>query len=332
MKLVVINRKKVLFILLSFLAVITSLILYQRFHSPTETVQMIMGGMLYQQVIDEGEGEGQALKKSSDVETYFRPSDLPVLNDRFDWNFFRDYLFKKVNEITLPDYLLSSPEETIINYFSILREAENAEKDKLIGCGSIGNGDTPYPLAYHFLSSSYQKNMTYEQYLDSFKNILHMNLIKYKEVPLYDNPTGIIRYFVEIETIEGSDKEVGYFAYYYGFVDLIKEGGLYKISNLEFHGENYLCAPIHGWFYDAEASTQIRYGGWCKLIDTLYPTIQNGYVKHLYFKGTDGSDYMIEFYRLTNDYDIEIAQYKKDDKGIWKLIHLNPEKCLKGKS
>ncbi len=48
----------------------------------------------------------------------------------------------------------------------------------------------------------------------------------------------------------------------------------------------------------------------------------------MYFKGTDGNDYLIVFYQLTNDTDIEIAQYIKSEGQDWKLTNLNPEKCL----
>jgi hypothetical protein len=158
-----------------------------------------------------------------------------------------------------------------------------------------------------------------------------MNLIKYSEISVYDNTSDIVRYFVELETIEGSEKDVAYFAYYYGFVDMIKEGEQYRISDLKFHGENYLCAPIHGWWHDAEGQVDVKYGGWCSLVEERYPTQQEDYVKNIYFKGTDGYDYLIVFYQLTNDTDIEISQYRKSKEGKWKLIKLDPEKCLENR-
>lgn len=197
-----------------------------------------------------------------DVEKYFRPSNMPVLNNRFTWRFFDNYFENTVSEIKIPDNLVSTPEDTIINYFSILREAANAQEGKGAGCGSIGYGRTPYPVAYNFLSTDYQEKLSFEQYQNTFLNILHLSLIKYKEIPVYDNPDNIIRYFVEVETIEGTEKQTAVFAYYYGFVDLIKENQQYRIKNLEFYPEDYLCAPYHGWSHDAEASVQVRYGGW----------------------------------------------------------------------
>ncbi|MDD3080568.1 MAG: hypothetical protein PHH37_15915 [Paludibacter sp.] len=295
--------------------------------------QMVMGGILYTQ--NYKKVEEKAISKAEDVEKYVRPSDLPVLNNRNIYSvirFFSQNYQNKVSEIVLPKELLKSPEETLINYFSVLRDAANIEAGKHAGCGSIGWSETPYPVAYHFLSEPYQKKLSYEEYLESFENILHTSLIKYNEVPVYNNQTGMLRYFIEIETIGGSEKNIANFTYYYGFIDLIKEDDQYKISSIEYTGENYLCAPMHGWSHDAEASVQIRYGGWCDLIKELYPTIQNGYEKNIYFAGTDGNDYLIVFFQLTNDTDIEIAQYKKNKDGTWELIKLDPEKCIKDKN
>lgn len=60
-------------------------------------------------------------------------------------------------------------------------------------------------------------------------------------------------------------------------------------------------------------------------------TNQKGYIKIVPFYGTDGKDYFIVFFQLTNDTDVEIAQYVRGDDGNWKLIKLDPEECLKEK-
>jgi hypothetical protein len=326
LKIITISRKWLFLILIALTAALTLLLLIRHFQPHKPTAGMIMGGSYSMQVI--AAEETTAFNKASAAEKYFRPSDLPVLNDRFSWRFFDKYFGKTASEISLPNYLMNTPKETIINYFSILREAANYQEGMYAGCGTIGFDKTAYPLAYNFLTRSYQENLSYEQYLATFLNILHISLIKYKEVPVYDNPSGILRYLVELETIGGSEKNIANFTYYYGFVDLLKEDNLYKISNLDFYGEDYLCAPYHGWSYDAEGSVQVRYGGWCKMIEKQYPLQQTGYVKHVFFKGKDGSDYLIVFYQLTNDTDIEIAQYRKNDTGKWELIKLDPQKCI----
>jgi len=97
---------------------------------------------------------------------------------------------------------------------------------------------------------------------------------------------------------------------------------------VRLYGEDFLCAPYHGWAHDAEEAVDIRYGEWCKLLKERHPTKVNGYVRDLFFSGTDGKEYMKRFLRLTNGTDIEIAQYRKNSSGLWELTVLKPEKCL----
>ncbi|HBV67395.1 MAG TPA: hypothetical protein DEF04_03855, partial [Clostridiales bacterium] len=309
------------------IALITSLFLFHLYYKNLFSAKMVMGGKLYKQTF--ANEEYKIKNEKLDVEKYFRPSKCPVLNDKNLNIVISNYYGKEPSEINLPDILFKTPEYSIVNYFSILREAANPEKGKLAGCGTLGQSKVPYPVAYNFLSADYQEKLSYEQYLKTFENILYINLLKLIEVPVYNENKNILRYFVEIETIEGSDKDLAYFAYYYGFIDLVKEENKYLISDLEFYGENYLCAPYHGWSYDAEANVQIRYGGWCSLIKEMYPTEQEDFVKKVSFKGTDGNDYLIVFFQLTNDTDIEIAQYIRSEGQDWKLTRLSPEKCIK---
>lgn len=323
-------RKRVFYGLISVVIILLFIILlhYPYYKDPfnKDTVSMVMGGRLYMQVSEEG--NNIIVNTDRDAEKYFRPSELPVLNDRFTWRFFDSYSGKEESEIKIPDDLLKTPEDTILNYFSILREAANFQKGKGAGCGSVGFGLASYPVAYNFLSPAFQEELPYEQYLATFQNILHISLLKYRKIPVYYNPDRILRYFVELETIEGMEKYTASFAYYYGYVDLFNNNGRYEIVNLEFHGEDFLCAPYHGWSHDAEANVQIRYGGWCSMIKEMYPVIQKGYIKNISFKGTDGNDYLIVFFQLTNDTDIEIAQFMRVEGGSWQLIRLEPEKCL----
>lgn len=279
------------------------------------TAKLVMGAALLSHKL---EPDSKVTLKPN-IENYFRPSKLPILNTRI------------LGYEPSDRYKTHSPEDSIINYFSILREAENLTKDKSGGCGTVGNAKASFPIAYSFLTPEYQKKITFKQYLKSFEGIGHTNLIKLRKLyPDLRNPKDM-RYFVEIETIEGSDKGVTYFAYYYGFIYIKKQENKYLISDMVMYGEDFLCAPYHGWFHDAEANVAIRYGDWCKLIEKKYPAKQEGYVKQISFKGTDGNDYMIEFMQLTNDTDIEAAQYMKGADGEWKVVYLNPEKCLEKK-
>ncbi|MFZ5966217.1 MAG: hypothetical protein ACOYVK_03490 [Bacillota bacterium] len=328
MRFLIDHKKKMIFLIACFtlLYFLRQYVYDDRGHS----TQMVMGGQFYQQFEDLEINDMKT--DQTDMPEYFRPSKLPILNDReFNTDFFWKYHEKEPSEINLPKSLLKTPEDTIINYFSILEHAENLTKDKMGGCGTVGNAKLPFPVAYAFLTPDYQKRVTYQDYLKSFEGIGHTSLIKLRKTPDDQSNPNNIRYFMEIETIEGSSKNVTYFAYYYGFIDIMEERNGYRIANMEFYGEDFLCAPYHGWAHNAEASVDIRYGDWCALVAKRYPTEQNGYVKNIYFKGTDGNDYLIEFYQLTNGTDIEMAQYKKDTNGSWKLVKLDPYKCLEEK-
>ncbi|GAA0343372.1 hypothetical protein GCM10008967_37270 [Bacillus carboniphilus] len=256
---------------------------------------------------------------------YFRPSCLPALNLRFQsFAFFHPYYEKKHDQIHLPTELTKTPEDTVLNYFSILREAEN-----MLGrsCGTVGHARIPFPLAYNFLSEEYKRKLSYEDYLHSFAGIGHTSLIKLCRVP---NVKHGLRFFYEMETIEGFEGKKGeYFGYYYGFIQLVHEKEGYRISEMSRIEEDFLCAPYHGWSHDAESAVEVKYGNWCKMIQKRYPTVINGYVKNIYFHGTDGAEYCLIFFSLTNGTDIEVAQFRKVGNGKWKPIRIIPEEeCL----
>jgi hypothetical protein len=294
----------------------------------TKKITLLMGAKYEQQTFGQPvERKEASSKRTTDVETYFRPSCLPIKNNLIKgYQFFSPYYEKTYKEINLPASLLRTPDETILNYFSILREAENLTINQLGGCGTVGMAKGPFPIAYNFFTKDYQKRISYREYLQSFEGIGHLNLIKLNRLS-DENET--IHYFVELETIEGSSKGVTYFAYYYGYVNLKKEQSLYKISNMKLYGEDFLCAAYHLWQHDAEAVVGIMYGEWCKLVKKQLPTKQEGYVKTIDFIGTDGEDYQFVFYQLTNDTDVLISQYKKDPKGNWESIKIDPYKCIK---
>ncbi|WP_147534400.1 hypothetical protein [Bacillus marasmi] len=265
------------------------------------------------------------IDKTTYHKKYFRPSCFPALNLRFDtWEFFAPYYDKAYDQFQIPAELAKTPEDTLLNYFSILREAAN-----LLGrhCGSVGQGTSPFPIAYNFLSKAYQKKLSYEQYVHSFAGIGHTSLIKLCRVP---DDSGGIRFFYEIETIEGFEgQKAEYFGYYYGFIQLIHEQGGYRISDISKIVEDFLCAPYHGWDHDGENVVDIKFGEWCKLIQQRYQTITNGYIKNICFRGHNGADYCIIFFTLTNGTDVEIAQFRKAGSQSWIQIHIKPEEdCL----
>lgn len=296
-------------------------ILIDLYTKSNHDVDLKLGGSYQIEEVEDNDIEVEHKKEQIDMEKYFRPSNLPILNNRtFD-----------LNKEDMSNVNFKTPQDTILNYFSLLREAANPLHNTKTGCGTLGEATLPYPIAYKYLDESYKNKVSYKKYLKSFENILHINLIKLDEVPNDSDHLNALKYFIELETIEGSNSGVGYFAYYYGYIYLKEENGLYKISDIEYFGENYLCAPYHGWAYDAELSVDIRYGDWCNLIKEKYPIEQDGYKKTISFLGTDGNEYKILFYQLTNGTDKEIAQFKKDENGKWINVILDPTKCLQEK-
>ncbi len=325
------RKKNLIKCVISGLFILLCLLLaYSMYSKSASAVRIVMGGRL--QMESETVETATAHPEKDYDEKYFRPSNLPIINTKvIKSDLLLEQQDKDPSEIVMPEQLLKTPEDTLLNYFSILKHAENLEEGRTGGCGTVGEAKLPYPLAYGFLTSDHQKKLSYSKYLESFKGIGHINLIKLKGVPKDKKQPEYLRYFVELETIEGSSKGVTYFAYYYGYVFIAREGNRYRIADVKLWGEDFLCAPYHGWAHNAEASVDIRYGEWCKLIKKRYPTKCDGYVKDIFFEGTDGKDYLIKFFQLTNGTDTEIAQYRKNLSGLWELVTLEPEKCLQEK-
>lgn len=264
------------------------------------------------------------------LERFFRPSNMPILNTKRNILNIDDY-GKNPSDINLNKELLKTPKDTLVNYFSVLREAANPLDNTKTGCGSLGDTRGPYPFAYNFLSKSYKYKVSYEEYIKSFENQLHINLIKLNEVAPDKNRPNDIKYFVEIEVIEGTDKSKGIFAYYYGYIYLEKDDDVYKIKDMMYIPENYLCAPYHGWSWDAKSFVEIEYGDWCSLVDGDVVIKEDGYERKAYFKDKSKNEYYVLFYELTNGVDIKIADYKKDKNGKWQVVYIDPQKCLKNK-
>ena len=80
------------------------------------------------------------------LERFFRPSNMSILNTKRNLISIDDY-GKNPSDIKLNKELLKTPKDTIINYFSVLREAANPMDNTQTGCGSLGDTKGPYPLA-----------------------------------------------------------------------------------------------------------------------------------------------------------------------------------------
>ena len=304
----------------------------KRVRSREKESAYVMGAeMQKQQVSQRGQNNEKAPDPQIDVEQFFRPTCRAILNRRlFDYQFFDPYIEKTYKEINLPPSLQDSPQNMLLNYFSILREAENLTSQLIGGCGTVGWAMVPFPIAYNFFTKAYQQKMPYSTYLSSFEGIGHTNLIKLYQHP---NPNNVqpLQFFIELETINGTATGVSGFQYHYGTVSVVQEEGLSKIDAITLTGEDFLCAAYHGWRQKGEDVVDIEYGGWCKLIKRRLPTKKDDYMKTIDVIGTDGNDYRFIFVQLTNDTDVLVSQLVKKKQGKWEVTHIDPEKCVENR-
>lgn len=242
------------------------------------------------------------------TERYQRPSKASVLENKY-----RHLKFFQGNPVPSTFY---NPEDLILAYYGLVEEASN-----MIGysggCGSVGNGNLPYPYAYDLFTNRTKKKMSLQQFEDSFKGIGHISLLTL--IPMSKDISSKTEYYVvEIETIEG-DKIKGtvtdynqtktVFAYYYGIITVIKENQSWKIDSINYFPEEFLCAPYHSWFYDAKQVIQIVYMENLKIIDKIIYYEQKGNLITIDAMG-NGKKYQLVFVRLTNGHDILLNEYQ----------------------
>lgn len=263
-------------------------------------------------------------KRMSDLnETYFRPSKLKALNNNYmEYENFKD-AFKNG---AVPTENINSPEKAVINYFSVLQQASNLTAEKNGGSGAVGFSLEPFPIAYSFLSENNKKSMSYEEFVQSFEGIGHINMIKL--MPMITDLTDKDKYFLELEILEGSNVGVTTFNYYTGEIDVIKVDGLYYIDALILSPEDFFSAAYHGWAHNAESFVETVYGNWCGLIMKQYPPQQDDYRKKIAVDGVDDKKYMFEFAKLTNGTDLLINSLVKKD-GNWVPAEINIDKIQK---
>jgi hypothetical protein len=253
-------------------------------------------------------------------ETFFRPSKLKSLNNNFmDFRIFS----QTFTNGTVPPSLLDSPQNTAINYFSVLQQAANLTENKTGGCGTIGYEQAPYPIAYDFLSESNKKSMPYDEFLTSFEGIGHINLIKI--IPIITQATDDYKYFLELEILEGTNVGVTTFNYYTGELNLIKVNGLYYIDFLSLTPEDFFCAAYHGWAHNAELYVETVYGNWCGLIMKQYSPQQDEYKKDIIVDGGDNQKYMFKFAKLSNGTDLLINTLIKSNDS-WIPVEIDVDK------
>lgn len=266
----------------------------------------------YDEIVNVFNENVEYTKDESEVwsERFQRPSkDLPLHNK---------YSFKDFENDKSMNKKFENPEDVIYAYYGILREASNMV-DYTGGCGTIGYAKEPYPYAYELLANP--KTITLNEFIDSFKGIGYITFLKL--YPAYNNPDteeNLKNYMVEIETITGrkwnesSQKNECLFEYYYGIAQVENQGG-WRIKKIDCYAEDFLCAPMHSWFYLSDAVVEIVYKENLKIVDKINKTEKHGNVIDIYASG-NAEKYKFEFIRITNGYDILLHEYIYKD-GKW---------------
>ncbi len=329
MNIFVLNKRRILrlFLTLTILAIITYFILLV-IHNKNN--RLFIGGTLNDLEEDRGYDK---VSSPPDYESYFRPSCAPLINTKNVTDLLNQNAeITNYTQVKINDDIFKEQENMLIYYFSILREAYNLQDGLGAGCGSLGYTGTPYMISYNFLSNDYMKKVSYSDYHNSFKNVLHINLIKLIKVQNDENDSINQKYLFEIETIQGTKNNSGAFVYYYGFIYVKNQDNLYKINNIVTYPEVYLCAPYHGWSYSAEAIIDIEYGGWCSMVKEKYETKYDGDIKSIEFKSFDNKNYVIKFVTLANDTDVQIGQYLKKEDGTLEETYISVTSCLDNKN
>lgn len=262
-------------------------------------------------------------------ERFLRPSKQPALKLKYSFKDFKGMLENPPGSLVI----FSIPEDVIHAYYAILEDASNME-GYTGGCGTIGHAGNPYPYAYQLLSKDMQQKMSLDEFVRSFAGTAHTTLLKL--LPAYappETPDNIKYYMIEIEVItsppynekDGDKPQPSYFAYYYGLITLESapfEG--WKIKEIDYIPEDFLCAPYHLWYWDARMVVQIIFGDWYKLIDEIEKVDVKGSQVQIIAKGKQNR-YRFDAVRLTNGVDIFMREYVEEN-GKWKEVDYIVEK------
>lgn len=268
-------------------------------------------------------------EKKQPTERFLRPSRQALLKLKYSFKNFKNILKNMSDNLTV----FSTPEDVIHAYYAILKDASNME-GYTGGCGTIGYSRTPYPCAYQLLSKDMQQRMSLDEFIKSFAGTAHTTLLKL--LPAYapsDTPENIKYYMVEIEVItsppykekDGDKPQPSYFAYYYGLITLENSpSDGWKIKDMDYIPEDFLCAPYHLWYWDAAMVVKTIFGNWCKLVDEIDKIDVKGSQVQIIARG-ERNRYRFDAVRLTNGVDIFMHEYVEED-GQWKEVDYIVEK------
>ncbi len=307
-------NKKILCFLIILTFISLSILLFTQGSSP----KRVMGGWTHSSRKQDFKNVQSVSNQKKDYsEMYQRPScKKPVPNQ---------YTFKGFSGPT--PLKIETQKEVVKAYYGILKEASNMI-GYAGGCGSVGDGAVPYPYAYNLMTTRYKESTSLKEFIASFSGIGHITLLEL--YPLESSPDANYN-MIEIEVITGPkqsnsnqnfryDDQLSYFAYYYGIVTTTKEKEEWRIDQIDYLPEEFLCAPYHSWFYDAEMVVPIIYIENLKIVDKVVNTTQVGSMVYVFAEGNDNA-YRFDFVKLTNGHDILVEENELKN-GRWVPVSL----------
>ena len=281
---------------------------------------LLMGGRLHTAPVMAAAGEVPAFLPQAEEwrERFLRPSQERAMPLHYDGG-----ALLAVYEAggTVP---YARPEDVAHGYFALLGLASNLEGYSG-GCGTVGYGVTPYPYAWGLFTDEARKEMSLDDFMDSFAGVGAFTPLKL--IPLAGNDQEQ-SYYVEVEYIQtgrqSTKPQPTYFAYCYGLMTVRHTGDGWRIASVDYLPEDFLCAPYHGWDWDAESFVSIVYGDWYGLVEQIDRVDRQDGIITVFASGV-GHEYRFQFVRMANGTDRLIGEQQLDSAGHWREASLLKE-------
>ncbi len=259
-----------------------------------------------------------------------RPSSTPALALQYDG----DALLAVYESGQTVSY--AKPEEVIHGYLALLGQASNLEGYSA-RCGSVGAGTTPYSYAWNLLTDEARDKLSLDDFLDSFAGVGALTPLALEPLQVGEDEAV---YWVELEYIQAGRQSTKpqptAFCYCYGLIVVrhtARDG--WRIQSTDYLPEDFLCAPEHGWAWEAQSFVSILYGDQYGLVDSV-DLVDHQNSRTSVFASGDGREYRFDFLRATDGIDRLVGEWVqrggdwqetsllRGDDRVWKLTPDSP--------
>ncbi len=295
---------------------------------------MLLGGGLHEQTVTTTDDVSYAVFDTAEGQEtwarFRRPSSAPALAMQYDG----DELLAVYESGQTVSY--TKPEEVIHGYLALLGQAANLEGYSA-GCGSVGAGTTPYPYAWSLLTEEAKAKLSLDDFLDSFAGVGALTPLALEPLKVEEDEAV---FWVELEYIQAGRQSTKpqptAFCYCYGLIVVrhtARDG--WRIQATDYLPEDFLCAPEHGWAWEAQSFVSLLYGDQYGLIDGV-DLVDRQNKRTTIFASGGGRAYRFDFLRTTDGIDRLVGEWiqhngdwqetslLRGDDRIWKLTPDSP--------